>query len=123
MEDVCQDSAAVGTPSFRSVAASTEVGSGDSLLPLSFAQARLWFLDQLEPNSFFYNVPLRIGLDGPLRVDILAQALTSVVERHEVLRTTYECMDKGPVQKVNPSRAVELPLEHLTGCPRTGARL
>jgi amino acid adenylation domain-containing protein len=117
MKDFCQNSVAVETPNFPSVAASTKGALEHLSFPLSFAQARLWFLDQLEPNSSFYNVPLRIRLDGPLCLDALAQALASVVERHEVLRTTYECVNDAPVQKVNLPRAVELPVEHLSGYP------
>src|SRR5687767_13090245 len=56
-------------------------------LPLSFAQERLWFLDQLQPGSPAYNIPAAFRLCGPLHAGLLAQALTEIVRRHEILRT------------------------------------
>ncbi|HEY0601559.1 MAG TPA: amino acid adenylation domain-containing protein, partial [Herpetosiphonaceae bacterium] len=61
--------------------------SGD--LPLSFAQQRLWFLDQLEPNNPFYNIPTAIHLAGQIDADLLEQALNQIVRRHDSLRTTF----------------------------------
>jgi len=57
--------------------------------PLSFAQERLWFLDQLEPESRAYNQPRLIRLKGVLDADALHKALDTVVARHEGLRTTF----------------------------------
>ena len=56
--------------------------------PLSFAQQRLWFLNQLEPESSAYNEAKALQLEGTLDVDALKQALNAIVDRHEVLRTT-----------------------------------
>ena len=56
-------------------------------LPLSFAQQRLWFLDQLEPNSAFYNIPAAVRLSGPLNLAALERTFTEIVRRHEALRT------------------------------------
>jgi amino acid adenylation domain-containing protein len=117
MEDLKQASVRIEDSSFQCPAPGIEAARRAAPVPLSFAQARLWFLDQLQPNSAFYNVPLRIGLTGPLHVDALAHALTAVVERHAVLRTTYECVNGEPVQKVNTARAVELPVECLAASP------
>jgi amino acid adenylation domain-containing protein/FkbH-like protein len=68
--------------------------------PLSFAQQRLWFLDQLEPNTALYNVPLVARLRGTLNVPLLEQSLQSIVARHEALRTRFECQGETPVQVV-----------------------
>lgn len=78
-------------------------------LPLSFAQQRLWFLDQLESGSAFYNVPAAVRLDGALDVEALKQALGEVVQRHEVLRTSFPTVDDQPVQSIASS--IELPFD------------
>ncbi len=57
--------------------------------PLSFAQQRLWFLQQLEPGSSSYNMHQAIRLKGALKVGVLRQALETIVARHEALRTTF----------------------------------
>ncbi len=76
--------------------------------PLSFAQQRLWFLDQLEPNSPLYNVAKAVRLSGPLNVNALRKSLAAIVERHEALRTTFSSVDGEPVQVIHKSRSVEL---------------
>src|SRR4051794_24222029 len=58
-------------------------------LPLSFAQQRLWFIDQLQPGSVFFNVSTALRLSGTLDAAAFGRALTEVVRRHEVLRTTF----------------------------------
>ena len=65
----------------------------DERLPLSFAQQRLWFLDQLEPDSSSYNRAFVLRLTGPLNLESLEQSLQEIVRRHEVLRTTYPTVD------------------------------
>ncbi|MBC7303623.1 MAG: amino acid adenylation domain-containing protein, partial [Nocardia sp.] len=69
-------------------------------IPLSPAQSRMWLLNQLDPESASYVVPLSISLDGALDVEALGAALRDVVERHEILRTTYPAHDGTPVQVV-----------------------
>src|SRR5437762_1939765 len=69
----------------------------DGPIPLSYAQQRLWFLNQLEPGNFSYNVPLRIRLKGRLDEEVLNQTLNEVVRRHEALRTTFTVIDEQPV--------------------------
>jgi len=77
-------------------------------LPLSFAQQRLWFLDQLESNSSFYNLPEAIRLQGELNIDILQQALDGLVANYEILRTNYIAENGSPIQSIAPPRSVEL---------------
>ncbi|HEY6350740.1 MAG TPA: amino acid adenylation domain-containing protein, partial [Candidatus Angelobacter sp.] len=72
----------------------------DGILPLSFAQQRLWFMDQLEPGSIAYTMPLAVRLVGHLRIDALGRALSEIVRRHEVLRTHFVVVDGHPVQKI-----------------------
>jgi amino acid adenylation domain-containing protein len=88
----------------------------DGAPPLSFAQQRLWFLDQLEPGNPAYNVPLPVRLTGEIRVDLLERVFTEVVRRHETLRTTFEEREGGPVQVIAPESRPALPfldLSHL----------
>src|SRR5207249_3516674 len=77
-------------------------------LPLSFAQQRLWFLDQLEPGSAVYNVPAALRMKGRLDVEALRRTVETIVERHEVLRTTFVAQDGEPVQKIQPPVAWSL---------------
>jgi hypothetical protein len=71
-------------------------------LPLSFAQQRLWFLNQLEPESTFYNIPGAFRLQGPLSVDALRHSWQEIIQRHEVLRTTFNINDNEVVQTILP---------------------
>ncbi|HEX3130209.1 MAG TPA: amino acid adenylation domain-containing protein, partial [Thermoanaerobaculia bacterium] len=73
---------------------------GDEL-PLSFAQERLWFLDQLEPGSPLYNIRIALRLTGAVDTAALEAALAEVVRRHEVLRTTFSFGKEGPVQVIH----------------------
>jgi amino acid adenylation domain-containing protein/non-ribosomal peptide synthase protein (TIGR01720 family) len=70
----------------------------DRPLPVSFAQQRLWFLEQLEPNQAIYNIPIVIRLMGRLNGPALEQCLGVVMDRHEVLRTVFQTLDEYPVQ-------------------------
>src|SRR5204863_1067631 len=91
--------------------------SRDRDLPLSFAQQRLWFLDQFEPDSAVYLSPTVLRLRGELDVTALAGALHALVARHESLRTTFAEVDGRGVQVVHEPGAVDLPLLDLTGLP------
>jgi amino acid adenylation domain-containing protein len=86
-------------------------------LPLSFAQQRLWFFDQLEPGNLFYNLPNAIRLRGTLDADALRRALTEIVRRHEVLRTSFANREGEPVQVIAPAANVLLPVTELAGLP------
>ena len=82
-------------------------------IPLSFAQQRLWFFDQLEPGNVVYNCPAAVYLDGELEVFALEQALSEIVRRHEVLRTTFEAIDGNPVQVIKLPDISQLPIVDL----------
>jgi len=70
--------------------------------PLSFAQQRLWFIDRHESGSSQYNIPTALTMRGQLNKPALQKALDTLVERHEVLRTTYAEVDDLAVQRVHP---------------------
>src|SRR5207248_11192492 len=76
-------------------------------VPLSFAQQRLWFLDQLEPGSTAYNIPVAVRLSGKLDAIALERGLRELVRRHEALRTTFADMDCQPVQVIAPAAAFQ----------------
>jgi amino acid adenylation domain-containing protein len=86
-------------------------------LPLSFAQQRLWFLDQLEPESALYNIPVVIRLHGTLNHSWLAQSIETIIARHEILRTTCVTVDSTPVQVIAPPQEWSLDIEDLTSLP------
>lgn len=86
-------------------------------IPLSFAQQRLWFLDQLEPDSALYNISRAFRLNGPLDLDRLQQAFNAIVVRHEALRTTFVETDGRPVQLVAPHAELPLQVHDLRSIP------
>jgi len=86
----------------------------ETSFPLSYAQRRLWFLDQLQPHSAVYNVPLGYDITGPLDVTALQRALTEVVRRHEILRTAFRAADGTPRQVVLPPVPVPIPVVDVT---------
>jgi amino acid adenylation domain-containing protein len=83
-------------------------------VPLSFAQQRLWFLDQLEPGNASYNMRAAVQLSGALDVAVMAATLDEIVRRHETLRTTIRVQDSQPVQVVAPTLTLPLPLIDLS---------
>ena len=86
--------------------------------PLSFAQELMWLLDHLIDTSA-YHVPRALRMKGPLNVEALEFALNKIVERHEVLRTTYQEVDGHPKQFVSPSAKVHLDVIDLSGMETT----
>lgn len=93
------------------------------VFPASFAQQRLWFLDQFEPDSAFYNIAAPIYLPGALDVNVLRESLNDLIRRHETLRTTFGIDNGSPVQVIAPSLTIELPvhdLSHLAARAREG---
>ena len=86
----------------------------DGALPLSFAQQRLWFLDQLEPGSPVYNIAAKLGIDGPLDPAALGASFDALVARHESLRTTFDDEDGRPRQRIAERLALDLPVVDLS---------
>ncbi len=85
--------------------------------PLSFAQQRLWFLDQLEPGGSTYNTPRALRIRGDLNREVLHQALSAIVNRHESLRTTFATMGGEPVQVIADRGELPMPLKDLGEIP------
>jgi len=84
---------------------------------LSFAQSRLWFLEQLEPQSGAYNIPIGLRIRGELASAALEQSLQAIVDRHEVLRTVFEQQDDRVVQQVSASLRLPVAVRDLMGLP------
>jgi amino acid adenylation domain-containing protein/non-ribosomal peptide synthase protein (TIGR01720 family) len=102
------------------------IGAGrrERQLPLSFAQQRLWFIDQLEPGRPFYNVPVALRLSGRLDVSVLRRTLGEVVRRHEVLRTTFPAPEGTASQRIAASLHLSLPVIDLSAlAPESGQRV
>jgi len=87
--------------------------------PLSLEQEHLWFLDQLEPNSFAYNLSSSYRLVGTLNVAALEKSFNEVVRRHEALRTTFASTDGRPRQVIAPSLTLTIPKVDLTSVSET----
>ena len=88
-----------------------------SPLQLSFAQERLWFLDQLNPESAVFNVPLTVKLPCAIDPEILRKSVNEIVRRHEVLRTTFRTRDGLPEVVIAPELNIELPVIDLSVYP------
>ncbi|HSK76486.1 MAG TPA: amino acid adenylation domain-containing protein, partial [Thermoanaerobaculia bacterium] len=89
----------------------------DRELPLSFAQQRLWFLWQLEPESPVYNNPKALRISGALDPGLIERTLGEIVRRHEVLRTTFPAADGRPAQRIDPAARLALPVQDLSALP------
>ena len=88
-------------------------------LPASFAQDRLWFLDQLEPGTAAYNLVRAFRITGPLNVNALTSAIGAVIERHESLRTIFESVDGEARQVVLSDVDVQVPILNLADLPES----
>ncbi|HJP91739.1 MAG TPA: amino acid adenylation domain-containing protein [Pyrinomonadaceae bacterium] len=91
--------------------------SREGALPLSFAQQRLWFLDQFQPGLGVYNIPAAVRLSGMLNLDALEQSLNAIVSRHESLRTTFAFANGQPEQLIAPSLTIKLAQTNLETLP------
>jgi amino acid adenylation domain-containing protein len=88
-------------------------------LPLSFSQQRLWFLQQLDPNSTAYNGSNTLLLQGSLNITALENCINEIIRRHEILRTHFILSDEQPVQKILPQLTLSLPVVDLQDIPAT----
>ncbi|WP_196761521.1 non-ribosomal peptide synthase/polyketide synthase [Pseudoalteromonas luteoviolacea] len=77
-------------------------------LPLSFSQQRLWFIDQLEGGSVQYNMPATIRLSGSLNESALQQSIDAIIQRHEILRTTFKEVSGKPIQNIEPHDTLKI---------------
>jgi natural product biosynthesis luciferase-like monooxygenase protein/amino acid adenylation domain-containing protein len=82
--------------------------------PLSFAQQRLWFLDQLEPNNAVYNIPASIRLTGPLNIDALERSLNEIIRRQEILRTRFINVEGQPKQFIVPALTIQITISDVS---------
>lgn len=89
----------------------------DSPVSASFAQQRLWFLDQWNPGNPVYTIAFALRFSGILHIPFLHQALNTIVQRHEVLRTTFAAVAGEPLQIIAPDLSIELPLVELQSLP------
>ncbi len=93
----------------------------DGPLPASYAQQRMWFLDQLEPGKGSYNIPIVVRLSGALDVAALERAFNALASRHESLRTSFAAVSGSPVQVIADELTIDLPIEDLAGEPEAEA--
>jgi amino acid adenylation domain-containing protein len=98
-----------------------EARAGARTAPLSFGQLRLWLAQQMRPDSPVYNMPVAVDLSGPLAARVLAAALSEVVRRHQVLRSSVEARNGDVVQAVAPAAALALPRVGLEALPAAAA--
>jgi amino acid adenylation domain-containing protein/non-ribosomal peptide synthase protein (TIGR01720 family) len=85
-----------------------------SIIPLSFAQQRQWFLNQLEPDSPLYTIPAAVQITGTFALSTFQQSLNAVLHRHEVLRTAFLTIDGQPTQIIQPHLEIEIPVLDLS---------
>ncbi|MBW4635809.1 MAG: amino acid adenylation domain-containing protein [Iphinoe sp. HA4291-MV1] len=86
--------------------------------PLSFSQERLWFLDRLEGLSNKYNIPIALQIQGNLNVAVLEQALATIIQRHEILRTRFTITNGTLVQVIDSNSNLTLPVVDLQEFPQ-----
>lgn len=101
-------------------------GRASNKFPLSFGQQRLWFLDQLDPGTPLYNNPAAVILKGNANIAALEKALNIIVQRHEVLRTTFATENDQPIQVIQsdmPIKLEQVDLRHLPAAEREAAAM
>jgi amino acid adenylation domain-containing protein/FkbM family methyltransferase len=107
IEDTLKSGEGLQAPPIKSVPRNLEI-------PLSFAQQRLWFINQLEPENSAYNTPEAFMLRGRFNLVTLQQSLSEIVRRHEVLRTSFSTIEGRPIQCINEAEPVALPVVDLS---------
>lgn len=90
----------------------------DMPMPLSFGQARLWALDRMHPGNVAHNLRAVYHLQGPLDVAALERSLQTIIERHEILRTTFTVVDDQPIQVVHTAHTLDLPVIDIPATER-----
>jgi amino acid adenylation domain-containing protein len=97
----------------KSSSESIQPAPREGYIPLSFAQQRLWFFSQLEPNSSAYNIPAAVRLTGNLDIAALSKSIAEIIQRHEILRTTFTVVDGEAVQVIGEAKDLTLPVIDL----------
>ena len=92
-------------------------------IPLSFAQTRLWFLDQLQPLSAFYNIPLALRLSGQLNIAAIESSINEIIQRHEALRTNFTTQEGQPVQIIASTLNLKLLVVDLLYLPESSREI
>ena len=92
-------------------------------IPLSFAQARLWFLDQLQPDSSFYNIPLALRMSGHLNIAALQSSINKIIQRHEALRTNFTTVEGQPFQIISSTLNLKLLVVDLLHLPESSREI
>ena len=87
------------------------------IFPMSFAQQRMWILDQIVPDSPFYNIPAAVSLSGRLDTAVLEKTINEIVRRHETLRTTFAIVNEEPSQIIAAQGRIPLPVIDLQNLP------
>ncbi len=105
------------TTYLRTESPSIPRGSATEHCVLSFAQQRLWLLDQIEPGNPAYNMHIALRLTGRLREEVLEQSINEILRRHEALRTTFRTVGGHPIQVISPVQPLRLPVVNLTRLP------
>ncbi|MCJ8281909.1 MAG: condensation domain-containing protein, partial [Rivularia sp. ALOHA_DT_140] len=92
-------------------------------LPLSFAQERLWFLHQLEPDNTAYNIAIAWRFTGNLDIELLKGCLNTIVQRHDILRTSFVAVNGQPSQFIIPQLQLSLPIIDLRSLPKLNCQI
>ncbi|MGG6293709.1 condensation domain-containing protein [Leptolyngbya sp. AN02str] len=106
LESVLRSALPKGSPALEPIQPMSQ--NRDRPFPLSFAQERLWFVEQLHPGNTAYNEPAALQIDGILDLEVFRRCLAEVIQRHEILRTTFPVIQGQPMQQIAPS--LEVPL-------------